>query len=47
MAEKRRLPQLDHPAWRTAGATIGSYLVLLAIMTALLFGVPYLLFSWF
>jgi hypothetical protein len=35
---------LDHPAWLTAASTVGSYLLILVVMTALLFGVPYLLF---
>ncbi|WP_440005686.1 hypothetical protein [Halomicrococcus sp. SG-WS-1] len=34
----------DHPTWLTAASTVGSYLLILAVMTALLFGVPYLLF---
>lgn len=34
----------DHPAWVTAAGTAGGYLVLLAVMTLLLFVVPYLLF---
>ena len=35
---------VDHPAWRTAAGTVGGYLVVLAVLTALLFVVPYLLF---
>jgi hypothetical protein len=35
----------DHPAWLTAASTIASYLLVLAVMTVLLFGVPYLLFT--
>ncbi|WP_256562610.1 hypothetical protein [Halomarina pelagica] len=38
------LARFDHPAFRTAAATVVSYLLILAAMTALLFGVPYLLF---
>ncbi|WP_266077282.1 hypothetical protein [Haladaptatus caseinilyticus] len=35
----------DHPAWLTAASTIASYLLILVVMTVLLFGVPYLIFS--
>ncbi|WP_255679344.1 hypothetical protein [Haladaptatus salinisoli] len=35
----------DHPAWLTAVSTVASYLLVLAAMTVLLFGVPYLLFT--
>ncbi|GAA0199200.1 hypothetical protein ACFFQF_15870 [Haladaptatus pallidirubidus] len=35
----------DHPAWLTAAGTIASYLLILALMTVLLFGVPYVIFS--
>lgn len=41
------LAGFGHPAWLTAGATAGGYVVILAVLTVLLFGVPYLLFSWF
>ena len=41
------LTQFDHPAWLTAGATAGGYVAILAVLTVLLFLVPYLLFSWF
>ncbi len=34
----------SEPAWRAALGTVGGYLVLLAVMTALLFLVPYLVF---
>lgn len=34
----------EHPAWATAAGTVGGYLLLLAVMTLLLFAVPYLLF---
>ncbi len=35
----------DHPAWLTAVSTFASYLLILVAMTVLLFGVPYLIFS--
>ena len=35
---------VDHPAWRAAAGTAGGYLLLLAVLTVLLFAVPYLLF---
>lgn len=38
------LGEFDHPTWVTAAGTAAGYLVLLAVMTALLFGVPYALF---
>ena len=41
------LARVNHPAWVTAGATVGGYLVILVVLTVLLFFVPYLLFSWF
>lgn len=37
--------QFTHPAWKTAGGTVAGYLVILAIMTAVLFGLPWLLFA--
>jgi hypothetical protein len=37
--------QFDHPAWKTAISTVVTYSIILLIMTALLFGVPYLFFS--
>lgn len=37
--------RFDHPTWITIGGTAVSYLVILAIMTILLFAVPYLVFS--
>ena len=37
----------DHPIWRAVAGTAGAYLVLLAIMTVLLFLVPYLIFTTF
>ncbi len=35
---------LAQPPWTTGLATVGGYLVLLALMTVLLFVVPYLVF---
>ena len=37
--------QFEHPAWKTAIGTFVTYAVIVAIMTVLLFGIPYLLFS--
>jgi hypothetical protein len=45
MADARGLGQFDHPAWLTAAGTAGGYVALLVLMTILLFGIPYLLFS--
>ena len=45
MADARGFDQFDHPAWLTAAGTAGGYVVLLVVMTILLFGIPYLLFS--
>ena len=42
--ERTGMPEVDHPAWRTAAGTVGGYLVLLAVLTVLLFVLPYLLF---
>ena len=41
------MAEYDHPAWRAAAGTAGGYAVLLAVMTLLLFGVPYVIFHWF
>ncbi len=38
------LAEYDHPAWRTAIGTGVGYGLILVAMTALLFGLPYLLF---
>jgi|AntDeeMetagen681_2_1112603.scaffolds.fasta_scaffold01168_4 hypothetical protein len=38
------LADYDHPTWFTAAGTAAGYLVLLALMTVLLFGVPTALF---
>ncbi|MDZ7747400.1 MAG: hypothetical protein U5K28_13220 [Halobacteriales archaeon] len=34
----------DHPSWRAILSTAASYGVVLAVMTVLLFGIPYALF---
>jgi len=34
----------DHPSWRTVLSTAASYGIVLAVMSILLFGVPYALF---
>ena len=39
------LDRLDHPAWVTAGATLVSYGLVLLVLFALLFVVPYLVFA--
>ncbi|MFC7098137.1 hypothetical protein [Halobaculum marinum] len=36
---------LDHESFRAAAGTVAAYGAILAAMTLLLFGVPYLLFS--
>lgn len=36
--------RFDHPTWFTAVGTAVAYSLILVAMTALLFGVPYLLF---
>ena len=46
MADAGGLDRFDHPAWLTAAGTAGGYLLLLAVMTVLLFLVPYLAFVW-
>lgn len=46
MADADGLGRFDHPAWLTAAATAGGYLLLLAVLTALLFVLPYLVFVW-
>jgi len=45
MSGVRDLGDFDHPAWLTAAGTVGGYLVILAVMTVLLFLVPYLIFT--
>lgn len=45
MSGVRGLEQFDHPAWLTAAGTVGGYAVILAVMTLLLFLVPYLIFT--
>ena len=39
------LEQFDHPSWMAIGGTVVGYLLILAVMTALLFAVPWLLFT--
>jgi hypothetical protein len=38
------LDEFDHPAWVTALGTGVGYMTILLVMTAVLFGLPYLLF---
>ncbi|MDZ7702807.1 MAG: hypothetical protein U5J98_12540 [Halobacteriales archaeon] len=37
--------ELSQPAWLTAFGTAGGYALLLLLMTVLLFGLPYLVFT--
>lgn len=37
--------RFTQPAWQTAIGTAGGYAILLLVMTLLLFGVPYLVFT--
>jgi hypothetical protein len=37
--------ELDHPAFLTGVATILGYGIMIAVLTAVVFGIPYLLFS--
>lgn len=37
--------QFEHPAWLTAGSTVVGYLLILAVLTAALFVVPWLVFA--
>ncbi|MFC7136478.1 hypothetical protein [Halobaculum litoreum] len=39
------LGPLDHESFRAAAGTLAAYGAILAVMTLLLFGVPFLLFS--
>ncbi|MHC3437227.1 hypothetical protein ACYJ1Y_03795 [Natrialbaceae archaeon A-gly3] len=39
------LEQFDHPSWLTAVGTGVGYLLILAVMTVLLFIVPWVLFA--
>ena len=39
------LAEFDHPAWLTAAGTLAGYGLILAVMFALLFVVPYLVFA--
>lgn len=45
MSETSGTAGFDHPAWKTAASTVGSYLLILVAMTVLLFGVPYAIFT--
>ncbi|MCO8244057.1 MULTISPECIES: hypothetical protein [unclassified Haladaptatus] len=44
MTETAETAGFDHPAWKTAASTVGSYLLILVSMTVLLFGIPYAIF---
>ncbi|WP_254838173.1 hypothetical protein [Natronomonas marina] len=37
--------EYDHPAWFTAAGTFLAYGLVLAVMTLLLFGLPWLIFT--
>lgn len=37
--------QFDHPAWLTAGGTLVGYSLILVVMFALLFVLPFLVYS--
>ena len=37
--------EYDHPAWLTAAGTFVAYGLILGVMTVVLFGLPYLIFS--
>ena len=37
--------EYDHPAWLTAAGTFVAYGLILGVMTLVLFGLPYLVFS--
>ena len=37
--------KFDHPSWFTVGGTALGYVAILAVMTVLLFVVPFVLFS--
>ena len=39
------LGQFDHPAWTTAAGTVVGYLLILAVLTIVLFAVPWLVFA--
>ena len=34
----------DHPSWLTIAGTLGGYIVILAVMTVVLFLIPFLIF---
>jgi len=37
--------KFDHPSWFTVGGTAVGYGLILVLLTVLLFGIPYLLFT--
>ena len=37
--------EFEHPAWLTAGSTVVGYLLIIAVLTAALFVVPWLVFA--
>ena len=39
------LSDLDHPAWLTAAGTVAGYGAILLVLTVLLFGLPYIVFT--
>lgn len=39
------LDEFDHPAWLTAAGTLAGYGLILAVMFALLFVLPYLFYA--
>ncbi|MFP9190819.1 hypothetical protein [Natronosalvus vescus] len=39
------LSSFDHPSWKTAAGTGVGYLLILALMTAVLFVLPWLVFT--
>jgi|GEM_PF-783384 len=44
-ADADQRPQFDHAAWRTGFGTLAGYALILVVMTAVLFLVPYLVFT--
>ncbi|MFP8955660.1 hypothetical protein ACLI4Y_02950 [Natrialbaceae archaeon A-CW3] len=38
------LSSFDHPSWQTAAGTVAGYLLILALMTVVLFILPWLVF---
>ena len=37
--------QFTHPSWQTAVGTVAGYGIIIAVMTVVLFGLPWLFFS--